>query len=90
MESIVTRGSVSTDGTETFLGKHWAWAMGRQLLQTERGFHIVRAAHRMKPRHGHCRVDLRHRGRERMRLRDKRKINDTIHQSQREYRIKTK
>lgn len=56
---LVTGGSVSTDGTQAFLGKHRPWAVGRKLLQAQRRFHIVGAAHCMEPRHGHCWVDLK-------------------------------
>lgn len=46
---LLTRGSVSTDGTEAFLRQHGPLAVGRELLQAQRRLHIVRAAHRMEP-----------------------------------------
>jgi len=55
---IVTRRSVSADGTEALLGKHRPRTPGRHLLQAQRGLHVIGAAHRVEPGHGHGGVDL--------------------------------
>ena len=52
----LTGGAVTTDGTQALLGEHGApWAVASQ---PERRLHVIRAADRVQPRHGHCGVDL--------------------------------
>lgn len=49
LRCLVTRGSVSADGTKALLGKHRPWAVGRHLLQAQWRFHIIGAADCMEP-----------------------------------------